>query len=263
MDNTFSNHIDLFGQGLLVFLVSSLRYLLFSGGAWLFFYVVFRNKFLTYRIQQKFPEKSKVLMEIAWSFSTFIFFGVVAALVGWAKQHGFTLIYTETNAYPIWWFWLSIIVMLLVHDTWFYWSHRFMHLKWVFPYVHRVHHLSTNPTPWASFSFHPIEAFLEVAIIPIIVFSFPVHPIAIIIFLLLMTIMNVIGHLGFEIFPKGFTQNKLFRFSNTSTHHNMHHRLVKCNYGLYFNFWDRIMGTNHAEYHNHFEEVVAQRKKEK
>ena len=28
----------------------------------------------------------------------------------------------------------------------------------------------------------------------------------------------------------------------------MHHRLVKCNYGLYFNFWDRVMKTNHPHY---------------
>jgi len=40
----------------------------------------------------------------------------------------------------------------------------------------------------------------------------------------------------------------------------MHHRYVTCNYGLYFNIWDRIMGTNHQRYHEEFEATVARRK---
>ncbi|MGL4598343.1 MAG: sterol desaturase family protein, partial [Bacteroidia bacterium] len=68
-------------------------------------------------------------------------------------------------------------------------------------------------------------------------------------------------HLGYELFPRKFVRHGLFKWSNTSTHHNMHHRLVKCNYGLYFNFWDRILGTNHADYEKHFEEVVDGREK--
>jgi sterol desaturase/sphingolipid hydroxylase (fatty acid hydroxylase superfamily) len=39
----------------------------------------------------------------------------------------------------------------------------------------------------------------------------------------------------------------------------MHHRLVKCNYGLYFNIWDRLMGTNHPDYEKSFNEVVKKR----
>jgi sterol desaturase/sphingolipid hydroxylase (fatty acid hydroxylase superfamily) len=30
---------------------------------------------------------------------------------------------------------------------------------------------------------------------------------------------------------------------NRSTFHNDHHRLFRGNYGLYFTFWDRVMGT--------------------
>jgi Delta7-sterol 5-desaturase len=43
---------------------------------------------------------------------------------------------------------------------------------------------------------------------------------------------------------------------NTATHHNMHHQLLKHNFGLYFNFWDRLMGTNHPEYEQRFEEIA-------
>jgi len=42
---------------------------------------------------------------------------------------------------------------------------------------------------------------------------------------------------------------------NTSTHHNMHHQRSNCNYGLYFNFWDRVMGTNDSRYELEFERI--------
>ena len=43
----------------------------------------------------------------------------------------------------------------------------------------------------------------------------------------------------------------------TTTHHNQHHRRFSSNYGLYFTFWDRAMGTLHADYHAEFDRVAA------
>ena len=54
-------------------------------------------------------------------------------------------------------------------------------------------------------------------------------------------------------------QHPLFKWLNTSTNHNMHHKYVTCNYGLYFNFWDRVMNTNHVKYQATYEEVTARR----
>jgi sterol desaturase/sphingolipid hydroxylase (fatty acid hydroxylase superfamily) len=44
---------------------------------------------------------------------------------------------------------------------------------------------------------------------------------------------------------------------NTPTNHVMHHEKLRGNYGLYFNVWDRLMGTNHKDYEKRFEEVVT------
>ncbi|MDP9077872.1 MAG: hypothetical protein M3O71_10645 [Bacteroidota bacterium] len=43
----------------------------------------------------------------------------------------------------------------------------------------------------------------------------------------------------------------------------MHHRYVKYNFGIYFNFWDRVMKTNHPKYEENFEQVIVQREQEK
>ena len=76
-----------------------------------------------------------------------------------------------------------------------------------------------------------------------------------------MMTLNVIGHLGYEIYPKHWTRHWLGRWQNTSTHHNMHHELVKGNYGLYFNWWDKGLGTNHERYLDRFDEITTQAKK--
>ncbi len=249
---------ELLEKGTTIFTISTIRYVVFAGIAYLLFYVVFKNNWLHKRIQQKFPGKENIFYEIKYSMLNMVIFGITGMFTVWASHQGWTQIYSKISDYGIAYFIFSVVAMIFLHDTYFYWTHRFMHLKKVFPLVHKVHHHSLNPTPWAAFSFHPIEGFIEAAIVPLIVFLFPVHPFAILIFLLFMTALNVMGHLGFEMYPKGFTKHALLGINNTSTHHNMHHSLTNCNYGLYFNFWDKWMGTNHKKYNETFEKLASQ-----
>ena len=237
----------------------SVRFLLFAGALYGFFYIWKKRKFLYLKIQQKFPEKKHVLHEIKYSFFTVLIFGVVLVWVMWASKHRFTLIYYPIDKYGYTYYFFSILLMILVHDTYFYWTHRLLHWKPVFKYVHKTHHLPHNPTPFSAYCFHPVEALVEIGIIPLLVFTIPYHVSAICVFSVYTLLLNVLGHMGYEFSPKGFTTHKLYKWHNTSTHHNMHHRFVKCNYGLYFNFWDWAMKTNHPQYHDIFEEVVAQR----
>ncbi|MFZ6012980.1 MAG: sterol desaturase family protein [Bacteroidota bacterium] len=135
-----------------------------------------------------------------------------------------------------------------------------MHRRPIFNIVHRVHHLSTNPSPWAAMAFHPLEAVFEAGIIVIVPLLFPVHPLAIGLFLLFMMIYNVYGHLGYELYPKGFSRSWLGRWINTSVNHNLHHQYFKGNYGLYFLFWDKIMGTLQPAYDKTFDEITSRKK---
>jgi len=67
----------------------------------------------------------------------------------------------------------------------------------------------------------------------------------------------VMGHCGFELFPSWFMRSRLGWFMNTITHHGQHHEKFVTNFGLYFNFWDRLMGTNHRQYEERFEQIVG------
>lgn len=259
MNFVIPDNYNFWNIGFGLYVANTLRYVIIAGGAFLIFYVLFKNKFTSKRIQKKFPANKDLAREIIYSLLTFVIFSVIGIFISLCKRNGFTLMYNDIGDYGITWFIISIILMLLLHDTYFYWTHRLMHHKKIFPVFHKVHHLSNNPSPWAAFAFHPLEAVIEGGILILIVFLIPTHLSAILIFLVIMTVMNVIGHLGYELYPQNFLKNSFNKLNNTSTHHNMHHRLVNCNYGLYFNWWDKWMGTNHKDYNNEFLSITSKK----
>ena len=101
----------------------------------------------------------QVRREIGWSLLAAAIYAVPAGLaaVAW-HEYGLTRIYGDPLAYGWTWLPVSVVLYLLAHDTWFYWSHRLMHRPWWFARVHAVHHASRPPTAWAAMAFHPWEA---------------------------------------------------------------------------------------------------------
>lgn len=257
----FDSFLDSPSKMLIVWILNfsllTLRYFIFAGIAYGIFWIWKRDVWQYKRTQMDYPDKSKIIYEVKYSLITMTVFATVGLFIFLMKKNGYTYIYNNISERGTGYFIFSVIIAILIHDTYFYWAHRLMHHKLLFKYVHKVHHNSTNPSPWAAFSFHPTESILEALIVPMLVFIMPIHPLAILAFLLYMTLMNVLGHLGFELYPKGFTTHWFGKWNNTATHHNMHHKFFNCNYGLYFNFWDRVMGTNHPKYTDTFEEVKS------
>ena len=239
---------------LVLFAFISMRYFILAGIAFGIFYGIKKRAWEYKRIQAIFPKGKDYLREVAYSCLTFMIFATGAAFLFTPSLLPYTKLYFG-NEYGMGYFVCSFGIMLLLHDTYFYWMHRLMHRPKLFKPVHLVHHKSTNPSPWAAFAFHPLEAILEFGIIFLLIFIIPVHRNAFILFLISMTAYNVYGHLGYELYPKNFQRHWLGKWINTSVNHNMHHKYFKGNYGLYFTFWDRIMGTLHPNYDNFYDQV--------
>jgi sterol desaturase/sphingolipid hydroxylase (fatty acid hydroxylase superfamily) len=233
------------------------RYFIIAGIAFLLFYVILKNRTRLKKIQARFPKPADYSREIFFSVLTILLFGIVPILILKTSLRQYTLYYTEIEKYGYTWFWLAFGVMLLLHDTYFYWVHRLMHHPRLFRVFHLVHHRSTNPSPWAAYAFHPLEAVVEVGIVVIFLFIMPIHTYHLPFFFLFMIVYNVYGHLGYELYPKGFSRHWLGKWINTSVNHNQHHQYFKGNYGLYFLFWDRLMGTIRSDYEDQFEEVKS------
>jgi lathosterol oxidase len=232
------------------------RYFVLALIAFTLFYIVFRNKWLYKKIQQRFPKNKDYVREIIYSVTTMIIFALVSSMVFTHPSiRPYTKMYANISDYSWVYYFAAFPIMLFVHDTYFYFCHRLMHHKKIFNYVHLVHHQSTNPSPWAAYAFHPLEAFIEIGILFVFVFTLPLHKTHLLIFFLFMIVYNVYGHLGYELYPKGFGKHWFGRWINTSVNHNQHHQYFKGNYGLYFLFWDRILGTIREDYEDRFDEV--------
>jgi sterol desaturase/sphingolipid hydroxylase (fatty acid hydroxylase superfamily) len=235
------------------------RYALIAAIFFLIWYVLFRKKWAFKKIQNEFPKNSDYKREIAYSLFTVLLFSGVAYIMLTEPVSNYTLRYHELSDRSTAYWWFSLFLMLLLHDTYFYWAHRLMHHKKLFKHFHLVHHKSTNPSPWAAYAFHPLEGIVEAFVIFPIVLLIPHHMSAIVAFLFIMMVYNVYGHLGYELYPKGFGKNWFGKWINTSINHNLHHKHVTGNYGLYFLFWDRWMGTIREEYDTEIERVDDKR----
>jgi sterol desaturase/sphingolipid hydroxylase (fatty acid hydroxylase superfamily) len=238
----------------------ALRYGMMAGIAWLLAYVLFKQRWLHRKVIPHFPSSPEVKREIKYSIISLVIFALVAAATVQLARMGWTQLYWRISDRGWGWFWLSIGATILLHDTWFYWTHRLMHHRRLFPYFHRVHHLSHNPSPWAAYAFDPLEAVVQAMIFPIAAIVMPLHPFAFALFMGWQITYNILGHTGYEIHPRWLMDTWLGSFINTPTNHIMHHEKLRGNYGIYFNVWDRLMGTNHKEYEARFREVTSRKK---
>jgi len=162
--------------------------------------------------------------------------------------NGWVRIYDDAAAYGWPWWWASLALIIVAHDAYFYWTHRMLHSRRWFAAVHGRHHASLHPTPWAAYSFHPVEAAVQAAFLPLFVAVVPMHAGAIAVFLVHMILRNAIGHCGHELMPWTLSPRGALRWITPVSHHHFHHARNRGNYGLYFTWWDRWCGTEDADY---------------
>ncbi|WP_176591800.1 sterol desaturase family protein [Sphingobium sp. EM0848] len=187
----------------------------------------------------------QIRREIGWSLGSALIYGIPAGVVAWGWQaQGWTRIYSDAGAFPLWYWPLSVLLYLVAHDACFYWTHRWMHRPRLFRIAHAVHHASRPPTAWAAMSFHPWEALTGAVVIPALLFLIPIHVAALGVVLAIMTVMGGSNHMGWEMFPRWMVRAPLGQWLITASHHQRHHERYSCNYGLYFRFWDRLCGTD-------------------
>ena len=223
---------------------------------------VFKEK-LAHREVQNRPRRSRQdWIEIGWSFVTSVLFALAGGLLLLAWQKGYTRIYFDWKTYPLAWFPVSILLVLFLHETYYYWLHRWMHRPKIYRLVHKVHHDSITTSAWTSFSFHPIESAFQAIFIPATAFLLPLHAYAIGIVLTIMTITSAINHLNTELYPQDFHRHWFGRWWIGATHHSLHHSQFRYNYGLYFTFWDKWMRTESPDFVRLFQKRTQRQPKE-
>lgn len=216
----------------------------------------------SWRIQvRQRADMAQLRSEIGHSFTTLLIFALFDCLVFFLYERGATKMYMDVQQYPLLLAFGSFFLMMVVDDMCFYWIHRTLHHPTVYRYVHAVHHESIDTTPFTSLSFHIGEAsVLTLWIVPLVAVV-PLYMPAMFLFQVYAAFNNLIGHIGYEFYPRWFVQNPILKWKTTSTHHNMHHAKFNGNYGLHFRVWDKICGTEFHDYEQTF--AIMQDRKEK
>ena len=230
-----------------------------AAGAMFGFLLIFRVWAENRRIQQRRAARHDYVREILSSLRTVFFFGVTTLATLALSRIG--IIKFEASEFPLWLVLVQAAAIILAHDAWFYWTHRAMHSKMLFRPVHLHHHKSRTPTPFTAYSFTWLEAIIEAAFMPLFLLAtslmgFAFTGLALLLFIWIQISRNVMQHAGVEIHPAGWVDSKWTDWISTTTHHDLHHSGGNHNFGFYFTWWDRWMGTEHPHYKERFRAVA-------
>jgi lathosterol oxidase len=234
-----------------------LRYLLGAGLVFLVLWKWLAKRLAHRRISAEVPPARQLRAEFAYSMSTVLIFASVGFWVYSRAVNGCFTVYTDVTEFGWPYTIASLLILVLLHDAYFYWTHRALHHRLLFKVVHSIHHRSRNPSPWAAYAFHPIEALIQAVFLPLALALMPAHATVLFVVMIHMMLRNALGHSGFEIYPRDAVRRWPWSWLTSTTHHQLHHQRFSGNFGLYFVWWDRWMGTEYMDYRDVFDSVIS------
>lgn len=135
-------------------------------------------------------------------------------------------------------------VYFIIEDYFNYWIHRFLHCKWGYEKIHKVHHEYTAPIGFAA----PYAHWAEILILGIPSFLGPAfipgHMITFWLWIALRQIEAIETHSGYD-FP--WTPTKFIPFYGGPDYHDYHHYVggqSQSNFASVFTYCDYLYGTD-------------------
>lgn len=167
----------------------------------------------------------------------------------------------DSDAYPSFTkYMIHFVWMFTMEDFLFYWSHRLLHIPYLYKKIHKVHHLSKVTISLSAIATHPVEYVLGNLMptqLGIMLCPGKIHFASAILFVIFRVANTVEGHAGYG-FKFGFS--KFIPFVSAANYHNHHHLMNIGNYGSQLYIWDSIFGTN-KEYMESLQIGLAGKKK--
>ena|ERR1700733_3672113 len=138
----------------------------------------------------------------------------------------------------------SIVFMMICEDFTFHFTHKFLHWKVIYPYIHKIHHTHVTTIGIAAEYAHPLE-YLFGNIVPgvmgALILGGNCHLFTVLSWGLVRLGETLDSHSGYEF---SWSPYRLIPLSTSAKYHDFHHSHNIGNFSSFFSFWDTIEGTN-------------------
>jgi sterol desaturase/sphingolipid hydroxylase (fatty acid hydroxylase superfamily) len=224
------------GSALWVFLATCAFFLLlyfsFAGTAWILSRSILPRIGIGRAVDMRALRKGQISREIRLSLVSIAMFGLLTVLQAIALRLGWIRLNWEASRATIA---VEVVALFLWNEVHFYLCHLLLHRRWLYRHVHRWHHESVVPTPFATYGFHWIEALMLGSVLLLATLAHDFHPMSLAALPLLSLFFNTIGHWNYDIFSGAVR--------SASVEHGRHHRMVGGNYGFYLPWMDILFRT--------------------
>ena len=154
----------------------------------------------------------------------------------------------------------QVFLSMLLEDLTFHFSHRMLHHKAIYPYVHKIHHEHKVTIGWAAQYAHPFEFIfgnlLPAAMGPIVLGK-RMHFATAFTWYTIRFVESAEGHCGYEFSWSPF---RVIPFASDFGYHAYHHSHNIGNYSSFFTIWDTVFGSNSTYYLWKEQESLAKEK---
>jgi len=213
----------------------------FGFGGWLYrrYYVVQRDQAERWKLQPKrFVPDALHRWAMRVAAANMLLGGLLSGTFAYfVHTRGISALYFEVSAYGWAYTIASTVAMFLALEGAAYYTHRFLHGKWMFKHVHRWHHRVVAPTPFVTVTMHPAEFLMLQATAFLPIFVMPVHVAAFAGLLVYALVYNLMDHSGIRM-------KHWLPWHSSSSFHDDHHIHFHCNYGQHISVFDRLHGTH-------------------
>jgi sterol desaturase/sphingolipid hydroxylase (fatty acid hydroxylase superfamily) len=130
----------------------------------------------------------------------------------------------------------SLVCFYVFYDFFYTNFHGFLHVRWLYPYIHKHHHRQKAPSRGNpdAINVHPFEFFVGEYLRLLTIYFIPCHIYTVAFFILIGGILASLNHTRYDI-----SWGPIFNVNV----HDVHHRLPESNYGQYTMLWDYLLGS--------------------
>eukprot|EP00127_Corallochytrium_limacisporum_P004534 Clim_evm4s167 gene=Clim_evmTU4s167 len=198
--------------------------------------------FKQYKIQEeKFPDEQLLKTAIKKAIFTQMILQPIGLYYLWEPLHTRLGVERLMGPLPSLWevLWQNLF-FAAVEDTLFFWSHWFLHRKFIYKYIHKQHHEFNVSTAFAAEYAHPLENIFGNTV-PVLAGPWMVcpHAVTFMIWLAFRIIKTVEAHGGYEFPYSPFNHWPLAGAARHDYHHS-HNVGTFCSFTV---FWDYVIGS--------------------